>query len=96
MNTLIKFLRLANNDNLEKGRVITIEERLKAIEENYNSREEYFKYISFMESCIKYVRLRESKIISNARNRQTLVDDIMCRVMTGLGNDVILRKQGSS
>lgn len=66
---LNKYLRLAYDENEDAGGKITLDERLKLVEENFNSREEYFKYISFIENSIKYIRRYESKVTNNARNR---------------------------
>lgn len=66
---LNKYLRLAYDENENAEREIHLEERLKLVEENYNSREEYFKYIGFIENSIKYIRNYEKKITNNAKNR---------------------------
>ena len=96
MILLNKYTKLACDEIEDAGREISMEERLKLVEENFNAREEYFKYISFIENTIKYIKQYESKITNNARNRyspfithrQTVVDDIKRRVMSALGNDV--------
>ena len=90
-----KYLKYCKDEEEELIEKVTIMDRLKLIEENFNSRESYLKYINFIEDCIKSIQKYEGKMINNIRNqyyvllyRKNKVDDISRRVMIGLGNDV--------